>query len=245
MKKNIIYLLVFVFIPFLINAQAFVDVESGLAITGYNNVKIPAEGGTAFSLAAETPSGPVFVTRLRIGYTFKQHHTLSILAAPLTVEGNGTIDNNVIFQDKTFLSGSNLTSRYRFDSYRITYRWDFIKKDDLLAGIGITAKLRSADIALMDDTGYAHREDLGVVPLINFRTEWFFYDNFGILLDGDALVTPFGRAEDINLAVMYSSNNNVKYRIGYRLLEGGSDGGGNVYTFSMFHYITAGVTLSF
>lgn len=31
----------------------------------------------------------------------------------------------------------------------------------------------------------------------------------------------------------------------YRLLEGGSDGGGSVYTFSMFHYASAGVRYRF
>jgi len=34
-------------------------------------------------------------------------------------------------------------------------------------------------------------------------------------------------------------------RLGYRVLEGCSDGGGNVYTFALFHYITAGVTVRF
>lgn len=34
-------------------------------------------------------------------------------------------------------------------------------------------------------------------------------------------------------------------RIGYRLLEGGSDGGGLIYTFSMFLYLGAGVQWGF
>lgn len=112
-------------------------------------------------------------------------------------------------------------------------------------GIGLTGKIRSADIALMGDSGYEHREDLGVVPLINFRTEWFFANNIGVLLNGDALVTPFGRAEDFNLALLYRYTPDTVFRIGYRVLEGGSDGGGKVYTFALFNFITAGITISF
>ncbi|MBN2617215.1 MAG: hypothetical protein JXR64_02750 [Spirochaetales bacterium] len=244
--NNKLFILVFLCcVSLTISAQGFIDVESGVAFTVYNDVKIPSDGGTEFSLADETPPGPIFVIRNRIGYTFAERHNISILVAQLTAQGSGRLENDVVYQDKTFLSGSMLTSRYRFDSYRISYRWDFIKNDDLLVGVGLTGKLRSADISLMDDTGYVNREDLGVVPLINFRTEWFFYNNWGVLLDGAALVTPFGRAEDINLALMYSPKPNIQLRVGYRFLEGGSDGGGNVYTFSMFNYLTAGVTVKF
>ena len=235
--------LLFALIP--LGAQAFIDVERGAAFTGYNDVQIPADLGTRFSLAQETPSPPVPMFRLRLSYTFGERHTLSLLAAPLTVKGTGTLDRDVTFQDTTFVDGSKVTSIYRFDSYRFTYRWTFLNRDTLNLGIGLTGKIRSADIALMGDSGYAHREDLGVVPLINFRGEWFFTEPFGILLDGDALVTPFGRAEDVNLALLYRYSPDSVFRVGYRVLEGGAGGGGNVYTFSLFHFITAGISLKF
>lgn len=244
-RKKILYMGLLLYISTAITAQAFMDIESGIAFYGYNDVRIPGDSGTLLSLSETTPAGPILILRLRIGYTFNDSHSLSILAAPLTVEGSGVIEEDVTYQDKTFTGGTLLTSKYRFDSYRLTYRWDFMKLDKITAGIGITVKLRSADIALMDDTGYVNRDDLGVVPLINFRSEWFFYDNWGVVLDGDALVTPFGRAEDIQLALLYKPKTDVLIRIGYRVLEGGADGGGNVYTFSLFNYLTAGITVSF
>lgn len=226
-------------------AEAFLDVESGAAFSVYNDVQIPSDTGTRFSLSDDTPADPIFITRVRVGYTFADTHSISLLAAPLTVRGAGVIDNDVSYQDKTFLKGSKLTSKYRFDSYRLTYRWNFFTNENLSLGIGITGKLRSADIAIMDDTGYVNRDDLGVVPLVNFKAKWFFYNNFGLLLEGDALVSSFGRAEDVNLALIYRYSPNTLFRVGYRVLEGGADGGGNVYTFSMFNYITAGVTINF
>ncbi len=59
------------------------------------------------------------------------------------------------------------------------------------------------------------------------------------------LASPYGRAEDANLAFQYRYSNDALFRIGYRVLEGGSDGGGNVYTFAAFHFITAGITVTF
>lgn len=238
----ILGILVFTVIP--LGAQAFIDVETGAAFSSYNDARIPSDTGTKFSLSNETPSGPVPIVRIRAGYTFSDRHTLSFLIAPLTVQGSGTADRDIKFQDTVFSKGTKITSTYRFDSYRLTYRWTFYKKEDLELGIGLTGKIRSADIAIMSDSGYAHRDDLGFVPLINFRAEWFFLDNYGFLLDGDALVSPYGRAEDVNLALLYRYSPDTIFRIGYRVLEGGSDGGGDVYTFALFNYITAGLTVS-
>jgi len=228
-----------------LTAQAFLDVEAGAAFSGYNDVQIPSDEGTRFSLSKETPSSPVPVFRIRAGYTFNDRHTLFLLAAPLTVQGVGRADKDIVFQDTTFPEGEKITSTYRFDSYRMTYRWTFLDRESLNLGIGLTGKIRSADIAVMGDSGYARRKNLGAVPLINFRGEWFFSEPFGLLLDGDALVTPFGRAEDILLALQYRYSPDTVFRIGYRVLEGGSDGGGDVYTFALFHYLTAGITVSF
>lgn len=228
-----------------LSAQAFVDTEAGAAFTGYNDAAIPAETGTKVSLAEDTPAGAVPVLRVRLGYTFAQRHTVSLLAAPLTVKGTGKADYDISYQDTLFPAGEEITSIYRFDSYRITYRWDALKSDNLDLGIGLTGKIRSADIAIAGDSGYANRSDLGVVPLVNFRLDWRFADPFSLLIDGDALASPFGRAEDVLIALAWRKSDSATLRLGYRVLEGGSDGGGNVYTFALFHYATAGITLTF
>jgi len=225
--------------------QGFVELEAGAAFTGYNDVKIPSDTGSMISLAADTPPDPALALRARLGWTFADRHSVMILAAPLTVRGSGTLDRDVTYQGKTFAAGTKLESSYRFDSYRLSYRYSFIKSDDLELAAGATAKIRSADIALMSDTGYAHRSDLGVVPLLSAKLEWDFADSLGLLLDVDALWSPFGRAEDVFVALQYHASEVVSLRLGYRLLEGGSDGGGNVYTFALFHYATAGLRIRF
>jgi hypothetical protein len=226
-------------------AQAFVDTEAGIAFTGYNDAAIPADTGTRVSLAKVTPAGPVPAFRMRVGYTFADRHTVSVLAAPLTIKGRGKADYDISYQDTLFPAGEELTSIYRFDSYRLTYRWDALKSDRLKLGIGLTGKIRSADIAIAGDSGYANRTDLGVVPLVNFLVDWNFAGPFSLLVDGDALASPYGRAEDVLAALTWKKSDSATLRIGYRVLEGGSDGGGNVYTFALFHYASAGVTITF
>ncbi len=228
-----------------LSAQAFVDIEGGAAFTGYNDVNIPSGTGTMISLKDDTASTNALALRIRVGYTFADRHTVLALAAPLTVRGSAVIDRDLTYQGITFAAGTRVDSVYRFDSYRLTYRYSFINSDALVMAAGLTGKIRSADIALMSESAYAHRSDLGAVPLINFMTRWNFSENFSLLLDADALVTPFGRAEDALLALQYHYSPTADLRLGYRVLEGGSDGGGNVYTFALFHYITAGLTVRF
>jgi hypothetical protein len=65
-----------------------------------------------------------------------------------------------------------------------------------------------------------------------------------LLLDGDALAAPQGRAEDVALAIWADLSKSLRLRAGYRLLEGGADND-KVYTFALVNYAFAGLTLTF
>jgi hypothetical protein len=225
-------------------SQWLLDVEAGAAFTGYNDVRIPSDSGSFFSLANEIVSRPAPALRLRFGTT-RGRHTVSALAAPLTVRGQGTLDRDLLYHGKRFPAGTSVNSSYRFDSYRLTYRYLLRQGPRLRLGTGLTAKVRSADITLMSDSAFARRSDLGVVPLINFMAEYHLGRKAGLLAEGDALWSPYGRAEDVLVAWRWSPADNYSFRLGYRVLEGGADGGGKVYTFSLFHYLSAGVTVEF
>jgi len=226
-------------------SEWFIDTEGGAAFTGYNDVQIPSDSGTRFSLADEIVSSPAIALRFRGGVMLAERHLLFVLAAPLTVRGTGTLARDINFQGKIFRQGTEIHSSYRFDSYRLTYRYSIIDKPGFGLGAGLTAKLRSAEIALMSDSVYARRTDLGAVPLINLMVRYRITNKTCLLLESDALWSPYGRAEDVLLAFQYSPAESHSLRIGYRMLEGGADGGGKVYTFSLFHYVTAGVMVKF
>lgn len=222
----------------------FLDAEAGAAFTGYNDVRIPSDSGDFFSLADDLVPRAAPVLRLRFGAS-RGRHTLLALAAPLTVRGEGTLGRDILFHGKRFPAGTGINSSYRFDSYRLTYRYRLKDGPRLILAAGLTAKVRSADITLMSDSAFARRSDLGVVPLINFWADYSLGERSGLLAEGDALWSPYGRAEDLLVAYRYRPAENYAFRVGYRLLEGGADGGGKVYTFSMFHYLTAGVMVEF
>ncbi len=233
-------------IIFISNAQTInrfgLDLESGMVLSGYNNVQIPRSTGTRISLSEELKTDPTLFFRAKLIYSISDRHKLSIFYAPLQLKGNGKINRDVNFEGVVFPADTPLKSLYRFDSYRFTYRYDFYQNDKFQAGIGLTAKIRDAAISIEGADTISEKTNTGFVPLINFRLDWMFADKIGLLLDGDALAAPQGRAEDILLALHYKPSPNFGLKLGYRILEGGSDVE-EVYSFTLINYLVIGAIL--
>jgi hypothetical protein len=226
------------------NAQATLDLETGAVFTGYNDVQIPGDQGTRFSLKDDlTPENKVFY-RLRFSYTLKSRHTFSLLYAPLETRSRGSVDKDIFFKGQIFSANTPLRSIYKFNSYRLTYRYNIAQKPRFEFGLGFTAKIRDASILLSSADEISFKNNVGFVPIINFRLLWQVHDKVGLLLDGDALAAPQGRAEDISLAATYTFSDNLRIRAGYRILEGGADND-EVYNFALFHYALAGISYTF
>lgn len=225
-------------------AQWFVDLETGLVSSGYNNVRIPGDTGTEFSLSKDLKTDPSFFIRFSLGYQIAPRHSLSILIAPLNIKASGQVDKEIKFFEEDFSPNSQLNAEYRFNSYRLTYGYDLINSEKWKIKIGLTAKIRDAAISLKGDNKESEKKNVGFVPLIHFRVEWRFNKNFSLLLDGDALGAPQGRAEDILLALRFQLNKNIHLKAGYRILEGGADVE-EVYNFALLHYVVFGTTLHF
>jgi len=225
-------------------AQLGIDIEGGLAISGYNDARIPGDNGTKFSFSEELKSDDEFYYRLILNYTLEDRHTFSLLFAPLTINAKGNFDKNVIFRDLNFSPNENIEGTYTFNSYRFTYRYKIYKGDSFEFGIGLTAKIRDAEIGLKSGAKEAIKDDFGFVPLINFRAFLKLNNQFGILLAGDALAAPQGRAEDVLAAFTYNQSENFRVKLGYRILEGGADND-EVYTFSLINYAALGIEFQF
>lgn len=227
-----------------LKAEVEVDIETGALFSGYNDVRIPGDTGTLFSLSEEIKADPQIFYRLKLIYHFNSRHHLTALYAPLTINSNGTLDKDINFQGEIYQSGTPLETQYTFNSYRLTYRYDFLVRKDLQIGAGFTAKIRDAVIEVKSDDTSSKKDNVGFVPIINFRINWNMSDKFGLLLDGDALAAPQGRAEDVLAALTYKINDNYSLKAGYRILEGGADND-EVYTFSLFHYAVLSFLVKF
>lgn len=220
------------------------DFEAGLAAASRNDVRIPGAGGSNLSLVDDlsAPLSPVF--RLRAGYRFGERHLVTALYAPLTLNATGELARSADFAGETFAAGSSVLGVYRFDSYRLTYRYSFLRSDDVEVAAGFTGKIRDAEISLYGPTT-ARKTNTGFVPLLNFHFEWRPNNGpLGVVLDADALAAPQGRAEDVLLAATWAMNDATVLRLGYRTVEGGADND-EVYNFTWLHYAVTGVELSF
>ncbi|MEO0091323.1 MAG: hypothetical protein ABIK61_01230 [candidate division WOR-3 bacterium] len=101
------------------------DVETGVVFSGYNDVKIPKSTGTRISLSQQLTINPSEFFRARFNFTINNKHTLSAFIAPLKLKASGSVNFPVRFQDTLFPAGVPLNAVYRFNSYRLTYRYNF------------------------------------------------------------------------------------------------------------------------
>ncbi len=218
------------------------DFETGVVLSGYNDVRIPGDSGTLISLSEELNTDPTLFARGRVEYRPAERHTIGLLVAPLRLRAEGSVDRIVIFEGEEFPAFSPLKATYEFNSYRLTYRYDIYRSSRMELGIGLTAKIRDALVRLESNGQVSEKTNTGFVPLVNFALAWEIADRFNLIVAGDALAAPQGRAEDVLCALQYSINPRVRFRMGYRVLEGGADID-EVYNFTLLHYLVTGVTL--
>jgi hypothetical protein len=227
------------------HAQWSVDVEGNYVLSiPYNSVRIPSDGGTRFDLAKDLDAETTYTFRARVSYSIRDRHVISALAAPLTIRSAGETDRDIRYDDHVFSAHTHIRATYKFNSYRLTYRYLFVYKDNLKIGAGITAKVREANITLRSEDGSADFPDLGVVPLVNFYLHWLPAERVGLLLEGDALGTAQGRAEDIFAGVTVKASAAVQVKAGYRMLEGGANVTDN-YNFTFVNYAAVGAVVNF
>jgi len=220
------------------------EVEAGVAFVSRNDARIPGNGGTTFSPVSDLSTDPAPVFRLRLGYRIARRHLITALYAPLRINARGTVGQDISFMGSTYPAGSPLLAVYRFDSYRLTYRFSIWRRDNLDVAAGFTAKIRDAETSLY---GVAARRktNTGFVPLLNVHVAWRPRNGaFGILFDADALAAPQGRAEDVLLAATWSFQKNLELRVGYRMIEGGAEND-EVYSFAWLHYVVASLGMTF
>lgn len=241
-RLAMIALVALALVPATVAAQSrwTIDVETGVAAGGYNDVRIPGDVGTDLSLTDDLDSDPAAFARLRLTRKLGGRHRISFLVAPLRLDGDGALPRTVRFVDATFDAGTAVESYYRFDSYRLTYAYDLYSRPRLRLAGGVTAKIRDAEIRLTSAAQDAVKTNTGFVPLLYFAGEWRISPRWLLLLEADALAAPQGRAEDVQLALVARVNDKARLRLGYRLLEGGADND-DVYTFALVHYVLAGL----
>lgn len=222
-------------------AEGFADLETGFVWASRNDVAIPRDGGTRLSLVNDLAADGAPYARTRVGATFGDRHAVFLTWAPVRLEASGVLPRDVRFQGVVFAGGSTVHARYVFDSYRATYRYGLLRSERLDLDVGATAFVRDAAISLQG-ASFAEKTNVGFVPLLSFRVAWRFARPFSLVVDGDALAAPQGRAEDVLVAVSAELRPGVEVRAGYRMIEGGADNA-TVYNFALLNHLGVGLSV--
>ncbi len=237
------FLIIFVSYCMQTNAQYFVSIESGVAFTGLNDIRKGSDG-TLLSLKNDLKSPKSPFLRLRFGLLHNEKHLFSLLYAPLKLTATGSLSSNIIYDGINYEANLPLEAVYKFNSYRFTYNYRIINTNTFKFGLGLSAKIRDAGSSLRNSNQFSEDFNAGFVPLINILTTWQVSKKFGFELFADALGARQGRAIDVALTTTYNFTESVQGNLGYRILDGGSDGTSS-YNFVQFHFAVVSLTYQF
>lgn len=222
-----------------------VQLELDASWQGRNDVQIPNDSeGTRFDLDALTGSGPFLAGRTTVDLDLDGRNGLRFVAAPLRSQGTGTFDDEVDFQGETYAADTDTLARYRFDTYRLTWRWLMEEREDFLWRLGATLLVRDAEVELVQGDTTSKDDNVGLVPLLHVAAEQQLAPRWRLVGDLDAAVAPQGRAIDLGLMARFQAGESWDVSFGYRLLDGGADND-TVYSFATFHSLVVAVGWSF
>lgn len=211
------------------------ELEGGPLWASRNEARIPPATGTPFSLLDLTGGGPTPYFRLAANFRIAARHRLRFVAAPVQVSGTGVFAAPVAFVDQVFLPGVPTEGTFKFNTYRIGYR--YVLRDDRNWHIEIGAALltRDARIELRQGATGARDTDLGFVPLASFGMTRRLNERAALVFDIEGLGSAQGRAIDALLKVDWSLSSRWTIGAGFRTIEGGADVDA-VYTFAWLHF---------
>jgi hypothetical protein len=232
-------------LPLALSAQdrpISVTMEIGPAWQIYNDVEVPNDGSASrFSLSELVGSGPWAAGRLQLDWRVGQRHTLRLLAAPFSLEERASPTSELAFAGEDFVAEVPLRARYKFNSFRVSYRYQVHDARRTRGWIGATAKVRDAVIRIEQDGVVGRKDDVGFVPLLHLAGEWAPGEGWTLRGEADALAGGPGRAVDATLNLSRSLGSGWRLGTGYRMVEGGADVP-DVYAFAWLHYGVVSVT---
>jgi hypothetical protein len=208
-----------------------------------NDVRIPPETGTEFSLVDLVGSSPTPSVRLMATADVTERQQVHFVYAPLRLSGRGTPAMPIAFAGTTFEQAPT-EADYKFSSYRGTWSYRVYQGPTWTWRIGFTGFVRDARIALTQGDRLAEDTDVGFVPLghvsadVRLSARW----SAGLVLDGSA--APQGRAIDVAATLEYRPAPRWRLFGGYRTIEGGADVDA-VFAFAWLNAVVGGIGVRF
>lgn len=221
-----------------------VNLEVGSLWQTRNDVRIPGEGGTRFSMSDLIGEGTFPVQRLTADWDRDEHHSFRAVLAPIELDGSGVLPQQTDFAGETFAPGVRTRGSYKFSSYRLGYRYTFHRSDAWRLRVGGTLFVRDAKVELEQGATRASDSNVGFVPLLNLAAEYSPAPRWGVIAELDGLAAPQGRAIDFSLRGRYDLGHGLSLGAGYRTIEGGADND-EVFSFAWLHAVFVGLDFRF
>jgi hypothetical protein len=208
-----------------------------------NDVRIPPDTGTEFSLVDLFGSSPTPSVRITATADVTERQQIHVVYAPLRLSGRGRPAMPIAFAGTTF-AATPTDAVYKFSSYRGTWSFRVYQGPIWTWRVGLTGFVRDARIALTQTDRRAEDTDVSFVPLghvsANARLSARWSARF--VLDGAA--APQGRAFDFAATLEYRPAPRWSVFGGYRAIEGGADVD-TVYTFAWLSAAVGGIGVRF
>jgi hypothetical protein len=246
-NKNGVHLKKLLILIFLVSFETLAEVRVMLETGGVwqhrNDVKIPGNTGDRVDFD-EFDQGPFFHYRAELFWKLTEKSTVRFLYAPFNTVVTGELKSNVNYNNKTFTAGQDLEVDYTFNSYRVSYIFTFLGTGDSQFNLGISGKIRDAEIKFKQGSQESSYDNVGFVPLIYLEMQTALSSNWLINFNMDGAAASQGRAFDVSFKFRRKLSKNYQLGLGARSLEGGADND-KVYTFSWFNYAVLDLTGSF
>jgi len=213
-----------------------IEFETGAIWQSRNEIHIPdSAAGTRFSLADLQDGMPIVQRRVETTWHPGRRHAFRFVYQPLGFSGTGSTTTPVLFAGGTFAPGAPVESDYKFDSYRLTYRYLVYESSTWRISAGGTAFIRDAKVELRQGGSTSTDSNVGFVPLLSLNAEYRFAPRWAAIVDIDGLVAPQGRAFDAAAKIRYDLTGQWSVSAGYRTFEGGVDNDER-FAFGWFHF---------
>jgi hypothetical protein len=231
------------------SAQTATPGRVGLTVEGLgvwqqrNDVRIPPDSGTEFSLVELIGSAATPSVRVEATVDVTQRQQVRLTYAPLQLTGRGTPTMPIAFAG-TIFAPAPTDAVYKFNSYRATWSYRVYHGRTWTWRLGFTGFVRDARVALIQSDRAAEDTDIGFVPLGHVSADARLAERWSAALVLDGSAAPQGRAIDFAATLEYRPTPRWKVFGGYRTIEGGADVDA-VYTFAWLNAVVTGIGVRF
>lgn len=208
-----------------------------------NDVRIPPDTGTQFSLVDLIGSSPTPSVRVMGTVDVTDRQQVRLVYAPLRLSGRGTPAMPITFAGTTFAPAPT-EAVYQFSSYRATWSYRVHHGRTWTWRVGFTGFVRDARVALTQGDRTAENTDVGFVPLGYLSADARLARRWSVGFELEGAAAPQGRAIDFTGTVRYRPTPRWTVFGGYRTIEGGADVD-TVYTFAWLNAVVTGLSVRF